>query len=164
MNTRHYSARVAAERSERTQQLGAAMVMLMPPFFGTAMAADEAAVAEYFRIVGAAARDRGELPVAFQLLIYPMLDDRQVTPSSRTDVPVWPPAGNRFGWKSYFGHQYGGDEIPPYAAPGRAHRPGGPRDGLRRQPNEKVAPYAETGRRACRGQWRFPGCRECEGS
>ena len=29
------------------------------------------------------ARDRGEVPVAFQLLIYPMLDDRQITPSSR---------------------------------------------------------------------------------
>ncbi len=65
------------------------------------------------------ARDRGELPVAFQLLIYPMLDDRQIMPASRADRPVWPPASNRFGWMSYLGHQYG-DDISPYAAPARA--------------------------------------------
>ncbi len=35
------------------------------------------------------ARDRGELPVAFQVLIYPMIDDRQVTASSHLDVPIW---------------------------------------------------------------------------
>ena len=36
------------------------------------------------------ARDRGEVPVAFQLLDCPMLDDRQITPSSRLDdLPVW---------------------------------------------------------------------------
>ena len=35
------------------------------------------------------ARDRGEVRPAFQMLIYPMLDDRQVTPSSGWDVPIW---------------------------------------------------------------------------
>ncbi|MGO9784885.1 MAG: dihydrodipicolinate synthase family protein [Streptosporangiaceae bacterium] len=62
VTTSHYSARVAAERSERAQQLGAAMVMLMPPFFGTAMAADEAAVADYFRTVAAAI----DIPIMIQ--------------------------------------------------------------------------------------------------
>ncbi len=36
------------------------------------------------------ARDRGELPVAFQLLDSAMLDDRQITQSSQQDgLPVW---------------------------------------------------------------------------
>ncbi|HXP54545.1 MAG TPA: dihydrodipicolinate synthase family protein, partial [Streptosporangiaceae bacterium] len=34
VTTSHYSARIAADRSLRAQQLGADMVMLMPPFFG----------------------------------------------------------------------------------------------------------------------------------
>jgi triacylglycerol lipase len=67
------------------------------------------------------ARDRGELPVAFQMLMYPMLDDRQVTASSQwDDVPVWNPTSNEFGWRSYLGDLYGTDRIPPYAAPSRA--------------------------------------------
>src|SRR4051812_425562 len=37
------------------------------------------------------ARDRGEVPLIFQLLIYPMLDDRQITASSRWPDPIWPP-------------------------------------------------------------------------
>jgi acetyl esterase/lipase len=49
------------------------------------------------------ARDRGELPVGFQLLIYPMLDDRNVTPASRalTDPRVWNRASNLIGWAAY---------------------------------------------------------------
>jgi triacylglycerol lipase len=66
------------------------------------------------------ARDRGEVRPAFQMLIYPMLDDRQLTPSSSWDVPIWSPANNEFGWRSYLGELYGTDRIPPYAAPARA--------------------------------------------
>ena len=48
------------------------------------------------------ARDRGEGPVAFQLLDQPMLDDRQITPSSREDgLAVWSRVSNAFGWKAY---------------------------------------------------------------
>jgi acetyl esterase/lipase len=65
------------------------------------------------------ARDRGEIPLAFQLLVYPMLDDRQTSPSSQWEVPVWPPGANRFGWEAYLGSRYGG-EIPIYAAAARA--------------------------------------------
>jgi acetyl esterase/lipase len=66
------------------------------------------------------ARDRAELSVSFQILTYPMIDDRQVTPSSRRDVPLWGPAPNRFGWQSYLGDRYGRDDVPPYAAAARA--------------------------------------------
>ena len=68
------------------------------------------------------ARDRKQIPVAFQLLVYPMLDDRTVT---RTDVDganhrMWTQAANRYGWASYLGKEPGGAEAPIYAAPARA--------------------------------------------
>ena len=65
------------------------------------------------------ARDRAEVPLAFQALIYPMIDDRMITPSSAWDDPVWPPAANRFGWRSYLG-DLTGDDVPCYAAAARA--------------------------------------------
>ncbi|MCU1503698.1 MAG: Acetyl esterase/lipase [Ilumatobacteraceae bacterium] len=66
------------------------------------------------------ARDRGELPIAFQALIYPMIDDRMINPSSSWDVPIWPPASNAFGWSSYLGDRYGTADVPSYAAAARA--------------------------------------------
>jgi acetyl esterase/lipase len=67
------------------------------------------------------ARDRGEVPIAFQLLDSPMLDDRQITASSQQDgLPVWSRASNTFGWKSYLGDLYGREDVPATAAPARA--------------------------------------------
>jgi acetyl esterase/lipase len=67
------------------------------------------------------ARDRGELPLQFQLLDCPMIDDRQVTPSSRLDgLSIWSRGSNTFGWRSYLGDRYGTDQVPAYAAPARA--------------------------------------------
>jgi acetyl esterase/lipase len=67
------------------------------------------------------ARDRGEVPLAFQLLECPMLDDRQMTSSSRLDgLPIWSRESNAFGWRSYLGDLYGTDRVPPYAAAARA--------------------------------------------
>jgi acetyl esterase/lipase len=72
------------------------------------------------------ARDRGEVPLTFQLLDCPMLDDRQQTPSSRLDgLPVWSHRSNEFGWRSYLGGLYGRDDVPPTAAPARATELGG---------------------------------------
>lgn len=65
------------------------------------------------------ARDRAEIPVAFQALIYPMIDDRQQTTSSQWNDPVWPPQANRFGWDCYLGDLQG-DAVPCYAAAARA--------------------------------------------
>jgi len=67
------------------------------------------------------ARDRGEVPVQFQLLDCPMIDDRQQTPSSQLDgLAVWSKESNAFGWRSYLGSLYGTDDVPPYAAAARA--------------------------------------------
>jgi acetyl esterase/lipase len=67
-------------------------------------------------------RDRKEVPVAFQLLIYPMIDDRNVTPASYaiTDPRVWNRESNRLGWKAYLGRDGGGADVSPYAAATRA--------------------------------------------
>jgi acetyl esterase/lipase len=72
------------------------------------------------------ARDRGEVPVAYQLLIYPMIDDRNVTPSSRIiGAPIWSRDANLLGWRGYLGREPGGDEVPAYAAAARAVDLGG---------------------------------------
>ena len=65
-------------------------------------------------------RDRGELALDHQLLIYPMIDDTMTSGTANFDVPVWNRASNRFGWSSYLGHRFGGDDVPSHAAPARA--------------------------------------------
>lgn len=65
-------------------------------------------------------RDRGHVGIAFQLLIYPMIDDRMTSTSSTWDVPIWNPAANRFGWSSYLGELFGSDDVPAHAAAFRA--------------------------------------------
>jgi len=71
--------------------------------------------------VGLLARDRSEVPLAFQILDSPMLDDRQATPSIRANgLYVWNAQSNEFGWRSYLGDLYESDEVPPYAAAARA--------------------------------------------
>jgi acetyl esterase/lipase len=66
-------------------------------------------------------RDEGRHRLAFQYLEYPMLDDRQTTPSSQLDeLPMWSREANTFGWRSYLGELYGTDRVPAYAAPARA--------------------------------------------
>ena len=65
------------------------------------------------------ARDRGEIPLAFQLLIYPMIDDRLANESQAWEVPIWPPRSNAAGWSAYLGKLRGGI-VPIYAAAARA--------------------------------------------
>lgn len=67
------------------------------------------------------ARDRGGPAVCFQLLQYPMLDDRTVlrTDHAGTGEFVWNPTSNRFGWTSYLGAPPVMDDAPAHAAPAR---------------------------------------------
>ena len=67
------------------------------------------------------AHDREQIGPAFQLLVYPMIDDRTVT---RTDhdvdgVRMWTKKSNRYGWTSYLGHEPGHGDVSDYAAPAR---------------------------------------------
>lgn len=69
------------------------------------------------------ARDRGEYKLAFQHLIYPMLDDRTcitTTPNQVAGEFIWTPHNNRFGWAALLGGAPGGGDVSPYAAPARA--------------------------------------------
>ena len=72
--------------------------------------------------LGLMVRDRKEVPVVYQLLIYPMIDDRNATPASYaiTDPRVWNRESNRLGWKAYLGRDGGGAGVSPYAAAARA--------------------------------------------
>jgi acetyl esterase/lipase len=66
-------------------------------------------------------RDAAHIPLAFQYLEYPMLDDRGLTISSQLDgLPVWTRESNAFGWRSYLGDRQGTDDVPVDAAPARA--------------------------------------------
>jgi acetyl esterase/lipase len=67
------------------------------------------------------ARDLGEIHLAAQILLYPMLDDRTV---NRTDLDesafrLWDNRANRVGWSAYLGHEAGAAEASPIAAPSR---------------------------------------------
>jgi acetyl esterase/lipase len=65
------------------------------------------------------ARDRGDVNIAFQLPLYPMIDDRMITESARdNNAPVWSSRHNRLGWDLYLG-ELSGDDVPTYAAPAR---------------------------------------------
>jgi len=66
-----------------------------------------------------AARDRGKIPVAFQIPLYPMLDCYD-TPSSRDNHGRnWNTQKNHWGWRHYLGDLYGTTPIPKYASPSR---------------------------------------------
>lgn len=65
------------------------------------------------------ARDRGEVAVAFQVPLYPMIDDRPRPSSTGNRSPVWNSATNDAAWDLYLGDLRGG-AVPPYAAPARA--------------------------------------------
>jgi dihydrodipicolinate synthase/N-acetylneuraminate lyase len=62
VTTSHYSSRVAAERSRRAQAAGAAMVMLLPPYHGATIRADESGTLDFFRAVAAAV----DIPIMVQ--------------------------------------------------------------------------------------------------
>jgi 2-keto-3-deoxy-L-arabinonate dehydratase len=62
VTTSHFSSRIAAERSRRAQEAGAAMVMLMPPYHGVSLRADDRGVEEYFQAVA----DAITIPIMIQ--------------------------------------------------------------------------------------------------
>jgi dihydrodipicolinate synthase/N-acetylneuraminate lyase len=48
VTTTHFSSRLTIERSKRAQELGAAMVMVMPPYHGATIRVNELAIFDYF--------------------------------------------------------------------------------------------------------------------
>jgi len=73
--------------------------------------------------LGLLAQDRGEVPIAFQSLVYPMLDDRVGTTSEPHPYAgefIWTAESNRFGWECLLGSAPGGTDVSCYAAAARA--------------------------------------------
>ncbi|KAE8348286.1 Alpha/Beta hydrolase protein [Aspergillus coremiiformis] len=68
------------------------------------------------------ARDRGlSPPLAKQILIYPMLDDRTTVPNPALEpLALWSTEDNVTGWTALLGQDVGTDKVSPYAAPARA--------------------------------------------
>ena len=62
VTTSHYSTRVVVERSRHAAQLGAAMVMLMPPYHGASIRVGESGILEQVRAVAEAM----DLPILIQ--------------------------------------------------------------------------------------------------
>lgn len=72
-------------------------------------------------------RDTNRLPLACQMLVYPMLDDTNVVPDPRfpKQFQMWTYVDNRTGWDAYLSGLANGADVPIYAAPARATDLGG---------------------------------------
>lgn len=82
----------------------------------------ESAGGGHAALLAITARDRGEVPLCFQCLIYPMLDDRTGSsrmPPQHVGTLIWTPQSNRFGWESFLGRKPGGANAPKGAVPAR---------------------------------------------
>jgi acetyl esterase/lipase len=65
------------------------------------------------------ARDR-QVPLARQILVYPMLDDREPTPQAAIEpFLTWTHDNNYTGWHALLGDDLGGADVSPVAAPAR---------------------------------------------
>ena len=67
-------------------------------------------------------RDTVQLPLACQMLVYPMIDDRNVIPDSRfpKSFQLWTYVDNQTGWDAYLSGLADRTDVPVYAAPARA--------------------------------------------
>ena len=83
--------------------------------------ASPSAVAARPRCLALLARDRRQVSPCFQLLTFPMVDDRNETPSTWSARNR---AANITGWSAYLDGR-GADDVPAYAAPARATDLGG---------------------------------------
>lgn len=72
--------------------------------------------------IAIAARDRDGPALAYQLLLYPVLDDSLTSHSVRTmtDTPMWDAPNSALMWDHYLGPAADRGEVSPYAAPARA--------------------------------------------
>src|SRR5690606_28709283 len=62
VTTTHFSTRVCAARSRRAQDMGAAMVMIMPPYHGATLRVPEPQIVEFFQRVS----DALDIPIMIQ--------------------------------------------------------------------------------------------------
>lgn len=72
------------------------------------------------------ARERRGPPIAKQILVYPMLDDRIIKPDHHTEpFLIWSGQDNETGWNAYLGDKRGTTTVPETAAAARLKDPTG---------------------------------------
>ena len=64
------------------------------------------------------ARDKGEINIAYQMPLYPMIDNEDTESSKDNHAPIWDTKKNHSAWKLYL-RGLEGKEAPAYAAPAR---------------------------------------------
>jgi acetyl esterase/lipase len=65
-------------------------------------------------------RDNNGVKIAFQIPLYPMLDDQMINESAKdNNAPIWDTRTNQLAWDLYLG-KLKSDEVPYYAVPARA--------------------------------------------
>lgn len=62
-------------------------------------------------------KDKDGVNIAFQMPLYPMIDNEDTVTSRNNHAPVWNTKRNHYGWKKYLAELDG--EVPCYAAPAR---------------------------------------------
>ena len=66
------------------------------------------------------ARDKGEVNIAYQMPLYPMIDNLDTESSKDNHAPFWNTKRNHYGWRKYLGQLWEQPEnVPPYAAAAR---------------------------------------------
>lgn len=65
------------------------------------------------------ARDKGQINIAFQMPLYPMLDCEDTESSKDNHGIVWNTKRNHAAWKVYLRKLYGTNNVSPYASPSR---------------------------------------------
>ena len=82
----------------------------------------ESAGGGHAAMLALAARERGEVPLCFQSLIFPMLDDRTGSsrqPADHIGTFLWTRELNVLGWSCFLGSPPGGQDVPEGASPSR---------------------------------------------
>lgn len=64
------------------------------------------------------ARDRGEVKIAYQMPLYPMLDNFDTPSSGKNHGKVWNTRRNHLGWRIYL-RKNAKKNVSPYASPAR---------------------------------------------
>lgn len=64
------------------------------------------------------AKDKGKVQIAYQMPLYPMIDNEDTETSRDNHAPVWNTKRNHYGWKQYL-KNIEGRKVPAYAAPAR---------------------------------------------
>ena len=64
------------------------------------------------------ARDNGQVRIAYQMPLYPMLDNFDTASSADNHARIWNTRRNHFGWKTYL-REHAKEMVSPYAAAAR---------------------------------------------